>query len=268
MVPLLSTITMASGRCKKASVTELTVSASSVPGGRPDAPGGSPDGLARGAVLGRRRVDQSAAAARQGRRFHLIPLALRKTSCSSTDEIPFHAWSPVIHFGHSRLGCGVAIRLRVTSRATGRGVRHTRIGFDVGSDSARHRLPDSARLGSDRSAEVGPAALDPPRSRGRSGACQTLVARIPRPVEASEQVRGVLLCSRRGLRALRRRGVDRRARVRLHRHHLPPGQGARHRAHRLRPPGGAQRLPASHRRRAAGRLRARAPDEPTWAASS
>ena len=35
-----------------------------------------------------------------------------------------------------------------------------------------------------------------------------------------------------------------------HRHHLPPGRGARHGADRLRPARGAQRVPAAHRRRA------------------
>ena len=46
------------------------------------------------------------------------------------------------------------------------------------------------------------------------------------------------------------RRPGRRCRLRLHRHHLPPGGRPGHGPHRLQPPRGAQRLPAPHRRRA------------------
>ena len=52
--------------------------------------------------------------------------------------------------------------------------------------------------------------------------------------------------------------------LRLHRHHLPPRAldgPARHGADRVRPAGGAQRLPPAHRRRALPRARPR-PDDP------
>ena len=64
---------------------------------------------------------------------------------------------------------------------------------------------------------------------------------------------------RRSVRDLRRRRLGRRARLRgPDRPDLPPGEGARHGADRLRPARRAQRLPAAHRRRAAPGPRARA----------
>ena len=64
----------------------------------------------------------------------------------------------------------------------------------------------------------------------------------------------------RGLRDLRPVGVARSARLRLHRHHLPPRRRPRHGAHRVQPARGAQRVPPAHRRRAVHRARPR-PDE-------
>ena len=58
------------------------------------------------------------------------------------------------------------------------------------------------------------------------------------------------ICSPDDLRDLRRVRLVRGVRVRLHRHHVPPGGRAGHGADRLQPAGGAQRLPAPHRRRA------------------
>ena len=63
-----------------------------------------------------------------------------------------------------------------------------------------------------------------------------------------------------GLRAVRPGRVARGRRVRLHRHHLPPGRRPRHGAHRVRPARGPQRLPAPHRRRAVPGARPRPPD--------
>ena len=61
--------------------------------------------------------------------------------------------------------------------------------------------------------------------------------------------------------------VGRRARLRgPDRPHLPPGEGARDGADRLRPARRAQRLPPAHRRRAAARARARAHQRATSAA--
>ena len=62
----------------------------------------------------------------------------------------------------------------------------------------------------------------------------------------------------RDFRHLRSNGVAHGSGLFLYRHHLSPSQSSRHRAHRVQPARGAQRLSSTHGRRALHRARPRA----------